>query len=43
MLFTRDKTSKVKVAIFPVLTEVLQLSAHTAVASDLNVPQIAKR
>ena len=43
MLFARDKTSKVKAAIFPVLTEVLQLCAHTAVAPDLNISQMGKR
>lgn len=43
MLFARDKTSKVKAAIFPVLMEVLQLCANTDVAQDLNIPHMGKR
>lgn len=43
MLFARDKTSKVKAAIFQVLTEVLQLCVNTAVVQDLNIPQMGKR
>lgn len=42
-VFARDRTSKVKTAVFPVLTEVLQLCSSTSVSADLDISAIAKR